>query len=283
MSIKKRKNFRNKDLKKILNNGNLLVENQAETKKVRFYHKYLCSFWYFIIGLFGFTTALLVSELTISYIIVLSLTIGVFSTIGLLIYYVEYKSYKKDLSKTTTEVTFEGVKITESVKGGKSSLVICILFIIGFWIYASIAIIIGLGGIKALLFLIILWIVIGLIIFMFYRQFLKGTSELRKFIVNENFIEIIVPPRPLFHVDWIDIDIIELSLKPYKKLMIHNYPDKYIYIHELNFIGKDYNQTFGILGGRDFGKKLNEIFDLLEKYAIKMKKEFIDFVRTDTK
>ena len=274
----------NKDLKKILNNGNLIVENQAETKKVRFYHKYLCSFWYLIIGLFGFTTALLVSELTISYIILLSLTIGVFSTIGLLIYYVEFKSYKKDLSKTTTEVTFEGVKITESVKGGKNTIIILILFIIVFWIYASIAIIIGLGGIiKALLFLIILWIVIGLIIFMFYRLFLKGTSELRKFIVNENFIEIIVPPQPIFHVNWVDIDRIKLSLKPYKKLMNHNYPDRYIYIYELNFIGKDYNQTFEILGGRDFSKKLNEIFDLLEKYAIKMNKEFIDFVRTDTK
>ncbi len=278
MSNYERKIPNNKELKKILNNGNLIVENQAETIKVRFYHKYLCSFWYLIIGLFGFTTALLVSELTISYIILLSLTIGVFSTIGLLIYYVEFKSYKKDLSKTTTEVTFEGVKITESVKGGKNSIVILIFFIIVFWIYASIAIIIGLGGIiKALLYLIILWIVIGLIIFMFYRLFLKGTSELRKFIVNDNFIEIIVPPRPIFHVDWIDIDKIELSLKPYKKLMIHNYPDKYIYIHELNFIGKNYNQTFGILGGRDFDKKLNEIFDLLEKYAIKMKKEFIRF------
>ena len=53
------------------------------------------------------------------------------------------------------------------------------------------------------------------------------------------------------------------------------YPEKYIYIHELNFTGKDYNQVFKILGGRDFGKKLNEIFDLLENYAIKMKKEFI--------
>ncbi|HEC39893.1 hypothetical protein LCGC14_1466330 [marine sediment metagenome] len=274
----------NKDLKKIFNNENLIVENQVETKKVRFYHKYLCSFWYFIIGLFGFTTALLVSELTVSYIIVLSLTIGIFSTIGLLIYYVEFKSYKKDLSKTTTEVTFEGVKITESVKGGKNTIIILILFIIVFWIYASIAIIIGLGGIiKALLFLIILWIVIGLIIFMFYRLFLKGTSELRKFIVNENFIEIIVPPQPIFHVNWVDIDRIKLSLKPYKKLMNHNYPDRYIYIYELNFIDKDYNQTFEILGGRDFSKKLNEIFDLLEKYAIKMNKEFIDFVRTDTK
>jgi len=277
MSINKRKNPTNEDLKKILNNGNLSIGNHAYKKKERFFNKYPCSFCYLIIGLFSFTPALLLSELTTSYVIVLSLTIGIFSTIGLLIYFVEYKSYNKDLSKTTIEDTFEGVKITESVKGGKNSIVILILFITGFWIYVSIALIIVFEGIIALLLLLIIWILNGLFIFYTYRLAIKGTSELRKFIINENSIKIIVPPRPLFHVNWIDVDRIELSLKPYKKLMSHDYPIKYIYAHELKFIGKDYKRTFGILGGRDFGKKLNEIFDLLEKYAIKMNKEFIRF------
>lgn len=276
MSINKKKIPTIKDLKKILNNRNLIIENQEYIKKEGVFNKYPCSFCYFIIGLFSFTLALLLSELTTSYINILSLTIGVFSVIGLLIYCTEHKSYKKAMSKTTTEDTFGGIQITESVKAGKNSLVILILFILGFWIYVSIAIIIVLGGNLALLAVIIIWIIMGSFIYGIYRRFIKGTSELRKFIITDIYIKINVPPRPIFHVDWIDIDKIELKLKPFKRIP-SDYSTKYIYIHELNFIGKDYNQTFQILGGRDFNIKLNEIFDLLEKFAIKLNKEFIRF------
>ena len=50
---------------------------------------------------------------------------------------------------------------------------------------------------------------------------------------------------------------------------------KYIYINELKFIGKNYNQTFQILGGRDFNIKLKEVLELIEIYAIRLNKEFI--------
>jgi len=278
MSSKKRKIPGNKYLKKILNNGNLIFENQEYIKKEGLFRKYPCSLCYFIIGLISFTFVFLLSERTTSYLNILSLTIGVYSVIGLLIYSVERMSYKKDMSETTTEDILGGVEITESVKGGKNSLVILIIFILGFWIYTSVAIIIGLGGIIGLLVVTIIWIFMGLFIFVVYRLFLKGTSELRKFIVTDSYIKIIVPPRPIFYVDWIDIDKIKLKLIPFKRIP-SEYGTKYIYIHELNFIGKDSHQSFEILGGRDFSKKLNEIFVLLEKYAIKMNKEFIRFER----
>ena len=271
MSINKRKIPTKKDL-----NGNPIIENQGYISREGFFNKYPCSFCYFIFGLFSFTLAFSMSERTTLYINVLSLTIGVFSAIGLLIYSAERMSYKKDMSKTTTKDIDGGIEIIESVKGGKISLVILILFILGFWIYVSMALIIVLGGIIAIWVVIIIWIILGLFIFALYRLFIKGTSESRKFIINENFVQIIVPPRPIFHVNWIDIDRIELSLKPFVKYL-HRYPRKYIYIHELNFIGKDYNQAFEVLGGRDFSKKLNEVFVILEKYAIKMNKEFIRF------
>ncbi|MCK4369472.1 MAG: hypothetical protein KAV01_01615 [Candidatus Lokiarchaeota archaeon] len=276
MSINERKIPTNKDLKKILNNRNPIIENQEYIQKEGLFRKYPCSFCYFIIGVVSFTPALLLSELTISYLKILSLAIGVFSVIGLLIYCTEYKSYKKDMRKTTTEDIFGGIQITESVKGGKNSIVILILFIIGFWIYVSMVLIIVLGGIIAIWVVIIIWIIIGFFMYGIYRLVIRGTSELRKFIVTDSYIKIIVPPRPIFHVDWIDIDKIELKLKPFKR--IHSvYGTSYIYIHELNFIGKDYNQAFEVLGGRDFSKKLNEVFVILEKYAIKMNKEFIRF------
>jgi len=85
----------------------------------------------------------------------------------------------------------------------------------------------------------------------------------------------------MFQVNWNQIDKIEVSLQPYMK-----YPNiymknsiiptrKYLLINELKFSGKNYNQTFQILGGRDFNIKLNDILDLVEKYAIKLNKEFI--------
>jgi len=258
-----------------------LIKKSINIKREDIFNKHPCSFCCLLIGLFSFTLAFLVSEHTPSYLNVLSLTIGVYSSIALLLFYAEYKWYKKDMSKTVTVEEFGGVMITESVKGGKNFIVILLLCNIGFWIYVSIAVIIGLGRFNELLMVLIIWIIVGPFTFYVYRKFLKGTSELRKFIINEKFIQIIVPPRPLFHVNWIEIDKIELTLQPYMK-----YPDirmanstiptrKYIFINELKFIGKNYNQTYQILGGRDFNIKLTEIFNLVEKYAIKLNKEFI--------
>ena len=255
---------------------------QVSISREQYFNKYPCSFCYFIFGLFSYTLAFIVSELTTSYIITFSLTVGVFTVVGFLIFYAEYKWYKKDMSKTVTEDEFGGVKITESAKGGRNSLVILILFILGFWVYVSMALI-TVYGTKVLLNIVIIWIIVGPFTFFVFRKFLKGTSELRKFLINEKFIQIIVPPKPIFHVNWMQIDRIEVNLQPYLKYPdIHTkysttYTRKYIFINELKFIGKNYNQTFQILGGRDFNRKLNEIFVILEKYAIKMNKEFIRF------
>ena len=256
-------------------------EKQDYKIRESIFNKHPCSFCCLLFGLLSFTLAFLFSEHTPSYLNLLSLIVGIYSSIGLLLFYAEYKWYKKDISKTVAVEEFGGVMITESVKGGKNVIVILMMCIIGFWIYVSIAIIIGLGGIEAFLVLLIIWIIISLFTFFVYRKFLKGTSELRKFIINEKFIQIIVPPKPIFHVNWIQIDKIELSLQPYMKypnIHTNNFTipsRKYLFINELKFIGKNYNQTFQILGGRDFNIKLKEIFYLVEKYAIKLNKEFI--------
>lgn len=267
----------NKELSNMINN-----RKQVYINREGFFNKYPCSFCYFIFGLFSYTLAFIASEKEKSYVILFSFTVGIFSVVGLLIFFAEYMWYRIDMGKTVTEKEFGGVKITESVKHGKNSVVILLLFNLGFWTYVSTGAI-TVYRIKALLILVIIWIIVGLFTFFVYRKFLKGTSELRKFLINEKFIQIIVPPKPIFHVNWMQIDRIEVNLQPYLK-----YPDihskystihtrKYIFINELKFIGKNYNQTFQILGGRDFNIKLNEIFDLLEKFAIKLNKEFIRF------
>jgi len=176
-------------------------EKQDYIKRGGIFNKHPCSLCCLLIGLLSFTLAFLVSEPKPSYLNVLSLTIGVYSSIVLLLFYAEYKWYKKDMSKTVTVEEFGGVMITESVKGGKNLIVILMLCNIGFWIYGTIAVIIGLGGINALLVVIIIWIIVSLFTFYVYRKFLKGTSGLRKFIINEKFIQIIIPPKPIFQVN----------------------------------------------------------------------------------
>ncbi|MFX1503635.1 MAG: hypothetical protein ACFFDH_21925 [Promethearchaeota archaeon] len=264
----------NKDRKIIDSNYNEF-NNKNQDSKIRegYFSKYPCSFCYFIFGLFSYTLAFLASEHTKSYIIMFSITGGVFSAVGLLIFFAEYKWYKRDMAMTATEDKYGGIEITESVKGGRNSLFILIIFIIGFWTYASLAIII-VGGIKMVLGVGIIWIIVGPFLFYVYIKFLKGTSEPRKFLINDKFIQIIIPPKPTFHVNWTQIDRIESAFKRYVKYL-GKYSQRYIFINELRFIGKNYTQKVQILKGRDFNRKYNEIFELLENYAIRMKKDFI--------
>ncbi|UCD00412.1 MAG: hypothetical protein JSV23_05830 [Promethearchaeota archaeon] len=194
-------------------------------------------------------------------------------SIGLLIYYTEHRWYKKDTSKSITEYTPGRVEITESVKGGRNSLLIVIFCALGFWIFVTVVLIMFYEGIEKYLILIIIWIINGPFFFIIYRKFLKGTSGLRQFIITDSFIKILVPPKRQFQVYWTDIDKIELKLKRYMRYG-RKFGRKYIFIHQLNFIGKVYNQSFEILDGRDFSKKINEVFEILENYAIKMNKEF---------
>jgi hypothetical protein len=240
-------------------------EKQVYKNRRSFLNQHPCSLICLFFGLLSFRFAFVVSELTPSYLNELSLTIGVYFSIVLLIFYVEYRWNKKEMNKSVTVEKYGGVMITESVIRGRNLLVIILLGNIGFWIFVSVGMVGRLGGIIAILVLSIIWILTGLFTFCVYSMFLKGTSKLRKVIINEEYIQILVPPKPIFHINWIEIDRIEVSKQPKTKF----------FIIKLKFIGKNYDKTFHILGGRDFNIKLKEILGLLENYAISLNKKFI--------
>lgn len=239
-------------------------EKQVYKSRKGFFKIHPCSFCCLLIGLLSLTFAFAGSVHDPSFLNELSLLYGVYFSIVLLIFYVEYRWYKKEMNKSVTVEKFGGVMITESVIRGRNLLVIILLGNIGFWIFVSIITYINLGGFNAIMVISIIWILTGLFTFCVYSVLLKGTSKLRKFIINEEFIQILVPPKPIFQVNWIEIDRIEVSKQPNTKF----------FIIELKFIGKNYNKSFHILGGRDFNIKLKEILGLLEKYAIKLNKKF---------
>ncbi|MFX1329162.1 MAG: hypothetical protein ACFE91_13625 [Promethearchaeota archaeon] len=258
---------------KIENNKVIISKNnnrkRGSISREGFFNKYPCSFCFFIFGTFGYTIAFITSELSTSYITIFSISLGVYSAVSFLIFLAEYKWYKKDMSKTITKEEFGEIQITESLRGGRNSLIIMVLVIIGFWMYISLALIIT----SMLIAVIIIWVINGPFILFIYFKFLKGVSDLREFIINDKFIQFIVPPKPIFHVNWMQIDRIELTLKPYLKYP--GRPRRYMYAYNLKFIGTNFDQNFLILRGREFGRKFTEIIDLLEKFATKLNKEFI--------
>ena len=204
---------------------------------------------------------------------IISLTCGygVFIIIGALLYYAERNWYMKDLSRSTTEYKSGGVEITETnVHMRNIFLIIMVPFLI-FMTFISIAAGIRYEFMTALVIISIIWIITGPMTTYMYIKIARGTPEQRIFFISEKIIKFLVPPRPLFQVEWSNIDKIEVKLQSH--LTVHLRKD--IIIHELNFIGKNYHQTFEILIGRDFIYKIKEIFNLIQKYAIKMNKEFI--------
>lgn len=215
-----------------------------------------------------------ISSSTLFNIISLTCGFGVFIIIGALLYYAERNWYLKDLSRSTTEYKSGGVEITETNVHMRNIFLIIMVPFLVFMTFISIAAGIRYEFMTALVIISIIWIITVPITTCMYIKLARGTPEQRIFFISDKIIKFLVPPRPLFQVEWSNIDKIEVKSQLYMKDS-HKYSRTSINSRELNFIGKNYHQTFEILDGRDFNYKIREIFNLIQKYAIKMNKEFI--------
>ena len=208
--------------------------------------------------------------------IVISIILSILTVIGGLIFYFERKSYLSDLTKIKTEYKPEGVVITD-VLGTQSFQIMCILLVFMIVMVLSAAgAVMGLEPIQGIIAVLI--IVAGMIVGMvFILKKVEGMEEIRKFSISDKSIEISIPPRPLFHINWVDFDTIKIE---YKRKTFYGpapgSPPLIISYYNLNFLGKNFAQKFKIESGKDFHvEKTKEVFDLLEVFAFKMNKEFI--------
>ena len=195
------------------------AQKELKTKKKIFdNHPFLACYSIFVLIMISILTIVLITNLNLFNLISISLGTGVLVSIGVVIYYVENKLYKKDLSMSTTQYVSGQVEITESVKGLRFALIPILIIFLSIMIFASIGMLITVGGLNVYLALLIIWIIIGLFVIPIFNA-LRGTSKLRKFVISDNFIEILIPPKPLFHVNWSDFDLIELKIhsRPNKK------------------------------------------------------------------
>ncbi|MFX0135994.1 MAG: zinc-ribbon domain-containing protein [Candidatus Hodarchaeota archaeon] len=182
----------------------------------------------------------------------------------------------KECGTELPEYSAEDFVIIEHLKGSLYGSIICIAIFVGFMILVTYAVISELG-VQAIIALLIIWpIVIG---FMFWAtRYLRGLSKIRKFIITDDYIEIIVPHKPHFRVNWSDFDSIEITKR--ESMGTLPTPDgiilgpRFVYF-TLIFRGTNYEQNFEFESGKDFKVRTKKkILTALEQYATKKGKDF---------
>ena len=208
--------------------------------------------------------------------IIISIGLSIFIGISVLIFYFESKTYISDLSKIKTEYKPEGVVITDALKTQSFQILLLLILFIIIMILFIASVSMGLDPIPAIfaVLIIVAVLIVGLV---FILKKLVGISKVRKFSISEKGIEITIPPRPVFYVNWIDFDKIMIEYKR-KEISGRSFggPPLVISYYKLSFIRRDFIQKFKIEAGKDFHIEITrEIFNHLKDYSLKMNKEFI--------
>jgi hypothetical protein len=175
--------------------------------------------------------------------------------------------------------------VIEHLKGSLYGSLICISIFVGFMILVSIAVIseVGAPGIIALL---IIWpLVLG---FMWWASvYLRGLSKIRKFVITDQYIEIIIPLKPYFKKNWSDFDSIEIT----KRESMTTIPTgdtiilgpRFVYF-TLIFKGVNQEVSFEFESGKDFKVRTKKkILTALQHFAEKKGKAFIGWKWKDKK
>ncbi|MFX1419338.1 MAG: zinc-ribbon domain-containing protein [Promethearchaeota archaeon] len=166
--------------------------------------------------------------------------------------------------------------IIENLKGSLYASLACIFVFIGFMILVSYAVVTELG-LQSIIALLIIWPIV--LIFLFWAsRYLRGLTQNRKFIITDDFIEIIVPNKPYFKINWSDFDFIEITKResmttiPTSDTVILG--PRFVYF-TLIFKGPSYEQSYEFESGKDFKSRTRKkILTALQQYAEKQGKNF---------
>ncbi len=185
-------------------------------------------------------------------------------------------NFCKDCGFELKEYGPEDFVIIEHLKASLYSSILCIAIFIGFMILISAALI-SQYLVQAIIPFLIIWpIVIGFMVWA--TRYLRGLSKIRKFIITDDYIEIVVPHKTNFKVNWSDFDSIEIT----KRESITTVPTtdavilgpRFVYF-TLIFKGMSYEQNYEFESGKDFKVRTKKkIIAALEKYAKEKGKNF---------
>lgn len=110
--------------------------------------------------------------------------------------------------------------------------------------------------------------------FVYYSYLLtKNPGKIRKFSISYQEIEMILPNKPYFRINWNEFSELEVIIKEF------NY--KPFRMYEFHFINQNSYKSF-YLTASDFHKeKIIQILSLLKEYAKRMKKKYKSFKETN--
>ena len=176
-------------------------------------------------------------------------------------------------------------QIVENLKKDLYGSLICISIFVAFMILVTVAIISELG-LNGIIPSIIIWpIIIGFIVWA--SCYLKGLSKSRRFTITKDFIEIVVPHKPSFRIEWSDFDSIIIT----KRESMATVPTgqgiilgpKFVYF-SLIFKGKTTEHRYEFESGKDFKvKSRKKLVFALEESSKKRGKDFTGYKWKDRK
>ncbi len=174
------------------------------------------------------------------------------------------------------EYSSEDFVIIEHLKGSLYGSIVCLAIFIAFMILVTVAVS-SQYGVQAIIPFLIIWPIV--ILFMVWAvKYLRGLSKIRKFIITDEYIEIVVPHKPYFRVNWSEFDKIEITKRTRQtwaalpgKVIIG---PRFVYFN-LIFTGKDFKQAYEFESGKDFKRSSRKrLVFALEEYAEKKNKEY---------
>ena len=152
------------------------------------------------------------------------------------------------------------------------TIIIIIIFVM-IMVYASVALFITIGFVEGVIGLIIILPITAVAVLIFIWV-LRAPGGIRRFTITSDFIKIQIPNRPLFQINWSDIDGIEVI-------------SRMIFDPDINYNKTSYNFNFQRSGNvRSFKisciaplefslKGLRKVIAKLEEFSFNKNKQFL--------
>ena len=184
--------------------------------------------------------------------------------------------------KGDSDIVFQ---IKENLKADLYGSIVCIAIFVAFMVLVTVGII-NEYGLYGYISIPVIWpLTIGFIFWA--RHYMKGLSKVRKFTITKNYIELIVPHKPTFRINWIDFDSIEITKRdsmtalPTGEGVILG--PRFVYFNII-FKGSDIEKSYEFESGKDFKVRTRKkILIALEQYAKEKEKDFIGWKWKDKK
>jgi len=150
------------------------------------------------------------------------------------------------------------------------------MIFIAFMYYVNV-VIIAQYGLYGYISILVIWpLTIGFVVWA--KHYYKGLSKFRRFTITNDFIEIIVPHKPNFQINWSEFDSIEITKQDSTTAIPTGdgiiLGPRFVYF-KLIFKGRNVERSYEFESGKDFKvSSRKKILIALEQYSKERGKDF---------